>query len=41
MMEDILWISDFEHHDIIVTDETKVHARSSSGIPNIVMIKDL
>jgi len=41
MLEDILWISDFERHDIIVTDETKVHARSSSGIPNIVMIKDL
>ena len=41
MLEDILWISDFEHHDIIVTDETKVHARSYSGNPNIVMIKDL
>lgn len=41
MLEDIIWISDFEHHDIIVTDDTRVKPRSYSGNPNIVMIKDL
>lgn len=41
LLEDILWISDFEHHDIIVTDDTRVKPRSYSGNPKIVMIKDL
>jgi len=40
-LADILWIEDFKHHDINVTDTTKVIPRSSHGIPNSIMIKDL
>jgi PKD domain. len=40
-LADILWIEDFKHHDIIVTDTTKVSPRSSHGNLNSVMIKDL
>ena len=40
-LPDILWIGDFKHHDITVTDTTKVTPRSSHGISSSVMIKDL
>ena len=40
-LPDIKWIEDFKHHDIIVTDTTKVSPRSSHGNLNSVMIKDL
>ena len=38
---DIKWIEDFKHHDIIVTDTTKVSPRSYSGTSASIMIKDL
>jgi hypothetical protein len=40
-LPDIIWLKDFQHYDIIVTDTTKVTPRSSHGIPNSIMIKDL
>lgn len=36
-----IWLKDFEHHDITVADTTKVIPRSSHGISNSVLIKDL
>ena len=38
---DIVWLENFKHHDIIVTDTTKVVPRSSHGFSNSIMIKDL
>jgi hypothetical protein len=40
-LSDIKWIEDFKHHDIIVTDTTKVVPRSGHGFTDPVMIKDL
>lgn len=40
-LPDIVWIEDFKHHDITVTDTTKVVPRNSHGFVNSIMIKDL
>lgn len=40
-LPNIIWVADFQHYDITVTDTTKVVPRSSHGIPNSVLIKDL
>ena len=40
-LPDIRWIEDFKHHDIIVTDTTKISPRSYSGTSTSIMIKDL
>ncbi|MDD4970612.1 MAG: PKD domain-containing protein [Paludibacter sp.] len=40
-LPDIIWLKDFQHRDIIVTDSTKLIPRSSHGDSNIVFIKDL
>ena len=39
--DDPLWIEDFKHTDILVTDTTKVIPRSGHGTPTSIMIKDL
>ena len=38
---DIIWIENFKHSDIVVTDTTRVIPRSSHGNSNSIMIKDL
>ena len=38
---EFLWIEDFKHTDIIVSDTTKIVPRSGITFPNGVMIKDL
>ena len=40
-LPDIKWIEDFKHHDIIVTDTTKVIPRSGYGTRSVVLIGDL
>ena len=40
-LPDIKWIEDFKHHDINVTDTTKVIPRSGLGFPTSIMLKDL
>jgi PKD domain. len=40
-LPEIKWIEDFKHHEITVTDTTKVIPRSGHGLPISVMIKDL
>jgi PKD repeat protein len=40
-LENVMWIADFQHYDIILTDSTRVYPRSSNGNSSIVMIKDL
>ena len=40
-LSNITWLKDFEHHDITITDSTTVVPRSSHGISNSVLIKDL
>jgi PKD domain len=40
-LPNIIWVKDFQHYDILVTDTTMVTPRSSHGIPNSIMIKDL
>ena len=37
-LPDIIWLKDFQHYDIIVTDSTKLIPRSSHGNSNIVLI---
>lgn len=40
-LPNIIWLKDFQHHDIIVTDSTTVVPRSSHSNSNGVLIKDL
>jgi len=37
----IIWVKDFQHYDILVTDTTMVTPRSSHGLSNSIMIKNL
>lgn len=40
-LPNIIWLSDYQHYDIVVTDSTKLIPRSSHGNSSIVLIKDL
>ncbi|ADQ78194.1 PKD domain containing protein [Paludibacter propionicigenes WB4] len=40
-LPNLIWLENFKHRDIIVSDTTKVIPRSSHGVSNSVMIKDL
>jgi hypothetical protein len=38
---DLVWFEDFHHYDFLITDSTRLVARTTHGLETIVLLKDL